>query len=74
MTLDHAQINDLRQRIVRGEEVSEEEVTAAIDYLISLRESAANSASPQKPKTSAKAKQSAKAKAAESLGDLLGGL
>ena len=73
MSFDHQQINDFRSRVLAKEEVTEEELKGAIEYLANLRQGVASSgpAPAAKKKTPSKTKAKAKADAEAALGDLL---
>ncbi len=74
MAFDHNNINDFRQRVIKGEHVDEEELKAAIAYLADVRSGVASSAAvAAKPKSSSPRKTKAQASkdAKNLLGDLL---
>ena len=70
MAMTYDQINDLRRRIIKGEQVSEEELRESIASLAELRSGAAASADEAKTK-SRKKKDAAPSVDAQSLLDKL---
>lgn len=74
MAFDHNNINDFRQRVIKGEHIEEDELKAAIGYLADVRAGVASSASVKsagKGSSPKKTKAQASKDAASLLGDLL---
>lgn len=69
MTFDHQSLNDFRHRVIKGEQVSEDELKNAIRYLANLRSGVADSTTV--PKAPKKSLAQAKAEAADLLKDFL---
>jgi len=70
-----AKLSDFRQRVMKGEEVSDEELKESIEMLQKFRDKTAKPIKEAKEKSAGAAvkKTMTKAKAADLLGDLLGG-